>query len=52
MRKAVQPGTKDSMKMRRLPVVREPVLVAGDDGAFVSFVPGSTCASSVLLEPC
>lgn len=41
-RKAVQPGTKDSMKMRRQPVVREPVLVTGDDGAFVSFVPGST----------
>lgn len=43
VRKAVQSGSKDSMKMRRLPTVREPVLVTGNDGAFVSLVPGDTC---------
>lgn len=42
VQRAVQPGTKESMKARRVPVVREPVMVTGSDGAFVSFVPGNT----------
>ena len=33
----------EGFKLRRSPVVAEPLLVSGDDGAFVSFVPGPTC---------
>jgi hypothetical protein len=42
LQKAVQPGGKDTMKVRRVPVVQEPLLVTGSDGAYISFVPGST----------
>lgn len=42
VQKAVQPGAKESMKARRVPIVREPLLVTGSGGAFVSYVPGST----------
>lgn len=42
LQRAVQPGTKDTFKLRRVPVVQEPLLVTGSDGAYISFVPGST----------
>ena len=42
LQRAVQPGTKDAFKLRRVPVVQEPLLVTGSDGSYISFVPGST----------
>ena len=48
LQRAVQPGARDALKLRRVPVVREPLLVTGSDGAYISFVPGSTCVRLLL----
>lgn len=44
VRRAAGPEVSgEGFKLRRSLVVTEPLLVGGDDGAFVSFVPGPTC---------
>jgi hypothetical protein len=35
-------GSNESSRQRKNPVIEEPVTVSGDDGAFVTFVPGPT----------